>query len=67
MPYDRLVTFETQRRPIGGPKMSDDEKTRKELEEDANEDLDLEDEDAEKVGGGVFKITETPMTSPDKW
>lgn len=47
--------------------MSDDEKTRKELEEDANEDLDLEDEDAEKVGGGVFKITETPMTSPDKW
>jgi hypothetical protein len=32
--------------------MSDDE-TRKQVEDDANEDLELQDEDAENVGGGV--------------
>ena len=35
--------------------MNDDE-TRKQVEEDANEDLELEDEDADKVGGGILKI-----------
>ena len=31
--------------------MSEDEDTRKQLEEDAREDLEVEDEDADKVGG----------------
>ena len=33
--------------------MNDDDKTREQVEEDANEDLALEDEDADKVGGGL--------------
>jgi hypothetical protein len=47
--------------------MSDDDKTRQEVEEDAKEDLELEDEDADKVGGGTIKLGETTTTSPDKW
>ena len=35
--------------------MSEDE-TRKQLEEDASEDLELSDEDAEDVAGGMQKI-----------
>ena len=33
--------------------MSNEDETRKQAEEDAKEDLDLEVEDAEKVGGGI--------------
>jgi hypothetical protein len=40
----------------------DDEKTRKQIEEDAKEDLELEDKDADQVGGGVQKIRETPVS-----
>jgi hypothetical protein len=36
----------------GGPKVGNDDETRKQSEEDAKEDLDLEVEDADKVGGG---------------
>ena len=32
--------------------MSDDDKTRKQVEDDAKEDLEVKDEDADKVGGG---------------
>ena len=35
----------------------DDEKTRKQIEEDAKEDLELEDKDADQVSGGWEKIT----------
>ena len=38
--------------------MSAEDKTRKQVEEDAKEDLELEDDDAEKVGGGsLYQLT----------
>ena len=44
--------------------MSDDE-TRKQVAEDANEDLELDDEDADKVGGGFLKITQDEASGPE--
>ena len=35
--------------------MTEDENARKQVEEDANEDLELADEDAEHVGGGAYE------------
>jgi hypothetical protein len=52
----------------GGLKVSNDEETSKQAEEDAKEDLDLEVEDADKVGGGQTikfdKTTPLDKTSP---
>jgi hypothetical protein len=45
--------------------MRDDE-TRKQAEEDASEDLELEDEDADKIGGGYMKLDETTISEVDK-
>ena len=36
--------------------MDDDTKTREQAEEDVKEDLELTDDDADKVGGGMIKI-----------
>jgi hypothetical protein len=41
--------------------------TLKEHEEDAKEDLELKDEDADKVAGGTIKLTGTTTSSPDKY
>jgi hypothetical protein len=42
--------------------------TRKELEQDAKEDLELKDDDADKVAGGTIKLTGGQTTSTtDKW
>jgi hypothetical protein len=43
--------------------------TRKELEQDAKEDLELKDDDADKIAGGTtIKLTGTQTTSStDKW
>lgn len=48
--------------------MSEDE-TRKQLEEDASEDLELKDEDADDVAGGFLKIKldSTELKLEDKW
>jgi len=48
--------------------MSEDE-TRKQLEEDASEDLELTDEDADDVAGGALKIKldSTDLKLQDKW
>jgi hypothetical protein len=48
--------------------MSEDE-TRKQLEEDASEDLELTDEDADDVAGGSLKIKldSTDLKLEDKW
>jgi hypothetical protein len=48
MSYDHGDTT-TNRRPT----MNDDDKARNQLEEDVNEDLELKDEDADKITGGA--------------
>jgi hypothetical protein len=42
--------------------MSDDDKTREQVEEDADEDLELQDEDADKIGGGYTIKFDTTST-----
>jgi hypothetical protein len=50
--------------------MRDEDETRKQVEEDANEDLDLNDEQADKIGGGHYidkpspNIANIPPTPP---
>ena len=48
--------------------MSEDE-TRKQLEEDASEDLELKDEDADEVAGGddKLKLDSADIKLQDKW
>jgi hypothetical protein len=55
---------------LGRQRRSDvnDDETRKQVEEDAAEDLELNDEDADGVGGGYLKlkIDEPQISSVDK-
>ena len=44
--------------------MNDHEKTRTEIEADAQEDLELEDKDADQVGGGWQKIDAASPAGP---
>ena len=68
MPYDRFVRIQQlpQRDSESEATVNDDDKTREQVEEDANEDLELQDEDADKVAGGfTIKLDETQSLPPD--
>jgi hypothetical protein len=55
-----------QRSPTRRSDVSKEDETSKQVEEDVTKDLELKDEDAEKVGGGDSPTPPTPRFDPYK-